>query len=181
MRSKYHYLDINKNILCVFYIMDQIERVNKINELQNQLSESINNNTEKFQGEKGEILLLEATKHGDFEFANEILRNDNGTVDINVTDEKGNTPLTYAIFYKNPEFIKLLLFRGAKISENTRLFLERNKDNSFVPVFNKMYKDLMGGKIKHNYKNKHKKHTKKYKYRKHTNKGIKKYRKTRRY
>jgi len=181
MRSKYHYLDINKNILCVLYIMDQIERVNKINELQNQLSESVNNNTEPFQGKNGELLLLEAAKHNDVEFANKILAVPNSTVDVNIVDENGNAPLKYAIFNQNEAFIKLLLFHGAKLNQDTEMFLERNKNNNFVPVFYKIYSALSGGKIKHNYKNKHKKHTKKYEYRKHTNKGIKKYRKTRRY
>ena len=162
--------------------MDQIERVNKINELQNQLSESVNNNTEPFQGKNGELLLLEAAKHNDLEFANKILAVPNSTVDVNIVDENGNAPLKYAIFNQNEAFIKLLLFHGAKINENTRLFLERNKDNSFVPVFNKMYKDLMGGKIKHSNKTKTqpKKYTKKYN-RKRTNKGTRKYRRTRRY
>jgi hypothetical protein len=178
--------------------MDEIERVNKINELQNQLSESVNNNTEQFQGKKGELLLLEAAKHNDLEFANKILAVPNSTVDVNVVDENGNAPLKYAIFNQNEAFIKLLLFHGAKLNQDTEMFLERNKNNNFVPIFYKMYSALSGGKIKHDKikhgkikhgkikhnhktKTKTKTHTKKYTYRKRTNKCMRKYRRTRRY
>jgi ankyrin repeat protein len=161
--------------------MDSNEREYKLKELQNQLKESVNSNIDQFQGKQGEILLLEAAKHNDTEFANKILAVPNSTVDVNVTDENGNAPLKYAIFNQNEELIKLLLFHGAKLNQDIELFLERNKKNNFIPVFYKMYRDLNGGKIIRKYKSKSKKHTKKHNYRRRTNKSMRKHRHTRRY